>query len=110
MKKFISIKSVLYDLSLTINPSLWNQKTMIEWVLKGLRKTDSESVYKDETYYAIIENHKIKLPDDLRYVNQVFYYNHTAQSKESLPDTLKRIIKSETFPDAVIFQSVPNQK
>lgn len=110
MTKYVSIKSVLYDLSLTLDSTMWNQKTMTEWILKGLRKTASDSILKDTIYYAIVENHKVKLPTDLKYINQIVYYAGSNTTKESLVDILKEQLRREVLPTNLILTLQANTK
>lgn len=102
MNKFTSIKSVLYHLSLNIDKDVWNEKTMTEWLLAGLRKVPSDTILKNTIYYAVVDNHKVKLPKDLKYINQVIYKTDSLKPKEDLLKQLKEIIKKEEIPSNTV--------
>lgn len=70
---YISIKSVLYDLSLVINERLWNENQMLEWAHKALRLLRTNAMLETKLALLSIENHKAQLPDNLKYLIQIMY-------------------------------------
>lgn len=70
---YISIKSVLYDLSLTISDRYWNETYAMEWANKAARLLRSESTLISKVAYLPVQTHKSELPSDLKYLVQVVY-------------------------------------
>ncbi len=71
--KYISINSVLYDLSLTLPERLYNENQMSEWAHKALRLIRSDQMLESKLALLTIEDHKVELPSDLKYLIQVAY-------------------------------------
>lgn len=70
---YISIKSVLYDLSLTIDDRYWNETKMTEWLAHGYRQLGIEDALVDKVHATELVNHKATLPSDFKYLTQVAY-------------------------------------
>lgn len=73
--KYISIKSVLYDLSLTINDRYYNETKMLEWATHALRKIKASNMLKPQVCLKQVIAHKAELPSNLKYLTQVAYYD-----------------------------------
>lgn len=75
MTNYVSIKSVLYQLALTVDERYWNEAAALEWATHAYRQIPIEISY--ETKIALLEvyNHKTELPADFKYLNQVAYTN-----------------------------------
>ena len=77
---FISIKSVLYELSRLIPEQYWNETDFQEWATKGLRRIRIHNKYEPKVCYLAVEQHKVVLPTDLKHLNQVWYkWNATTE-------------------------------
>lgn len=76
---YISLKSVLYDLSLTIDDRYWNEVKMYEWLTQGLRQLKLESIYEDKVTLVTISSHKGQLPTDFKYLTQIAEYVASTQ-------------------------------
>jgi hypothetical protein len=72
--KYVSIKSILYDLSTTIEPSEWNESTVIEWALKASRKIGVIDMLTPKHELCEVIGHTFKKPDDLKTLTQVWVY------------------------------------
>lgn len=88
--KYISIKAVLYDLSLTIDDRYWNEIYSLEHATKAARTIRAELALQDKLVKGTVSNHKYKLPIDFRYLTQVAYKTESQVSSEadylSLPE------------------------
>lgn len=71
--KYISVKSVLYDLSLTIDSRYYNEVRMTEWINKAARLIRSDQMLEGKLAVLQLTNHKAELPEDLKYLIQVAY-------------------------------------
>lgn len=74
---YVSIKSVLYDLSLTIDDRYWNEAKMLEWVHRALRMIQTNQTLETKVVYLEVCEHKAILPDDLKFLTQVAYIDDT---------------------------------
>lgn len=72
--KYTSIRSVLYDLSLTIDERYWNSVKMLEWLTHGLRQINTGMTLEAKVVQLPVLLHKAELPSDLKYLTQVTYY------------------------------------
>lgn len=69
--KYTSIKSILYDLSLTIDERYWNEIKMLTWLVRGYRQMNLAAALEPKTCQLAVINHKTELPTDFRYLTQV---------------------------------------
>lgn len=65
---YISIKSVLSDLSMLIDDRYWNDLKMYEFAVKGYRTLRIEDKFVQKRFYAKIESHKVQLPEDFKFL------------------------------------------
>jgi len=70
---YISIKSILYDLSLTISDRYWNETKMAEWAHRALRMVHTDQTLETRVTYLEVCGHKAILPTDLKYLTQIAY-------------------------------------
>lgn len=70
---YISVTSVLYDLSLTIDDRYYNEAKMLEWVNKGARLLRTDQMLEGKLAAIQLTSHKAELPSDLKYLTQVAY-------------------------------------
>lgn len=70
---YISIKSVLFELSLTIEERYWNETTMLEWASRAIRQMNLELALEQVPVVLQVCEHKAQLPSDLKYLTQVMY-------------------------------------
>jgi hypothetical protein len=89
---YISIKSVLYDLSLLVDERYWNEIKMKEWALKALRQVATPLLLQDKVDLLWVESHKAVLPCDFKYLNQIAY------TSEVIP-ALDTVVKQQEFPN-----------
>lgn len=87
---YISLKSVLYDLSLVLDSTLWNESTMTEWAIRAVRKVGSSVMLQDKFALANIVDHKFQLPSDFKYINQIIYNTRSAVGHIVTDEELKR--------------------
>jgi hypothetical protein len=71
---FISIKSVLYDLSLTLDDRYYNENKMTEWLAHGYRKLDMAISLEPKSMRLAVNHHKANLPSDFKFLIQVAEY------------------------------------
>jgi hypothetical protein len=69
--KYISIKSILYDLSLTIDERYWNEIRMTEWLVRGFKQMHLAASLEPQVCQLTVLNHKTDLPGNFRYLTQV---------------------------------------
>jgi hypothetical protein len=69
--KYISIKSVLYGISLLIDDRYWNENKVLEWVNRGYRKMDLSPSFVTKTAELTVTSHKTTLPSDFKYLIQI---------------------------------------
>ena len=70
---YISIKSVLYDLSLTIDDRYWNEQKMLQWLIHGVRQINLISMLEPRVAEIQLSFHKAVLPSDVKYITQISY-------------------------------------
>ena len=101
--KYISIKSVIYDLLNTIDERYWNEARMLEWATKAVRKLNVINSFVTKVVEVEVCNHKATLPSDFIYLNQISY--------RTKPDSfeLQLTLPSQGFADqlAPVPQVIP---
>lgn len=101
---YISVESVLYDLSLTLDDRYYNKTKMLEWATHALRKIKANDILIPDVCLLQIVDHKATLPSNLKYLTQVAYYDETYSNppvNQALPDNstlLTNTIYSPTMP------------
>lgn len=83
--KYVSIKSVLYNLSLVIDERYWNEINILEWATSALRSMNIVPLLEDKVKLVELCAHKATLPADLKFLTHVAYYDSTLPTV-SLPD------------------------
>lgn len=102
--KYISIKSVLYDLSTNLPEGMWNEALMLEWASKALLKMNHRTKLEDSLALRQIKEHTFRLPNDAKYVTQIAYKS----SPESLnADYINSLITLPNSLDANDPESLP---
>lgn len=81
--KYTSIRSVLYDLLLTIDDRYWNETHALEFASRAARKIRAFAKLEDVVCTIPLTLHKADLPKDLYSLTQVAYYSGDI---ESCPD------------------------
>ena len=90
---YTSVKSVLYDLSLTIDERYWNEIKMTEWLVHGLRQMNFEAQLTNKVAQLEVETHKATLPTDLKYIIQVVEYTRNNST------TWENIVEAQDLPE-----------
>ncbi len=72
--KYIPLRSILYDLSLTIDDRYWNENKMMEWLAHGFRQLNIEAALETKVKQLEVINHKTQLPSDFKYLIQMVEY------------------------------------
>lgn len=75
---YTSIKSVLYDLSLTIDDRYWNEAKMAEWAHRALRMIHTDQTLETKVTYLEVCEHKAVLPSDLKFLTQIAYLDNSS--------------------------------
>jgi len=68
---YISIKSVLYGVSLLLDERYWNENKALEWINRAYRKLNLPASLVTKTAELTITTHKTTLPTDFKYLIQV---------------------------------------
>ncbi len=71
--KYISVASVLYDVSLTLDDRYYNEAKMTEWAHKAARLLRSDQMLEGKLALLEVTSHKAELPEDLIYLTQIAY-------------------------------------
>lgn len=71
--KYTSIKSVLAQLALTLDDRYWNETTMLEHATRAFRQLNLEAKWETKTLEDTVVEHKLTLPNDLKYLLQIAY-------------------------------------
>lgn len=82
--KFISIKAVLYNISLLIDDKYWNETKVLEWAVRGLRQLGIMQNYVQSAQIFEVTDNKVILPKELQSVLQVFYTEQKEISSSNL--------------------------
>lgn len=89
--KYISIKSVLHDLSSLIPEDMWNDNYLYEWAIKGVRKLNLSPMLVDKVCLATLAEHKATLPEDMHSISQIGFRLNTT-SNEDITEYLQEIM------------------
>lgn len=87
ISNYVSIKAVLYQISLLIDERYWNETVMLEWATKALRSLQLPLSLIDRVEAIKLSDHKAQLPKCLKYLVQVGYLQNKVCSS-SLNDEL----------------------
>lgn len=71
--QYISLDSVLYDISTMMDEKMWEESIMREWAHKGLRKLNASAKYVETNCLLRVEEHKTLLPSDVKYLTGAAY-------------------------------------
>jgi hypothetical protein len=74
---YVSIKTVLYQLALTIDERYWNETAALEWATHAYRQMNIEAALQDKVAVVEVINHKGELPSDLKFLTQIAYSDST---------------------------------
>lgn len=106
---YISIKSVLYDLSRLIPESQWNETDFLEWATKGLRRTKVNNKLQPKVCYIDLESHKAQLPSDLRYLTQIVYKAYAEANQADIDDIRRSLdLNDVEWTPAIIHMNDPS--
>lgn len=91
---YVPINSVLYQLSLDIDPSEWNENSVLEWALSSARQIGGLSLFTTVTEYYQIVDHTLKKPTGLKTLNQIEVYSpslsYTSYTNAEILDRISR--------------------
>lgn len=76
---YVSLKSVLFQLSTLIDDRYYNETVALEWAAQGLQKANVIPKLEDKIYITKVTDHKATLPSDFHYLVQIAY------QQEALP-------------------------
>lgn len=94
--KYISIKSVLYDIALTLPDEMWEENKFMEWATKALAKLKFEDKFQQNVGLITIEEHKGTLMPEARHVVQAAYKVTTDPT--DLIETMRKIMGINDVP------------
>jgi hypothetical protein len=98
---YISIKSVIYDLALTIDDRYWNEAYSLEFATRAAKTIRAEVSLQDQVEVLAVTSHSAQLPKNLKYLTQVAYKIMTPSEIEAcfeLPSTLEIVSHIHTLP------------
>jgi hypothetical protein len=81
---YTSIYNIISDIHSMVDSVDWDEDKMLEWAVKGLRKLNIPAKYEDVVVMLKVTNHSTQLPDDIKYINQMFYTVSNDLSYEQL--------------------------
>lgn len=87
---YISVRSVLDDINSMTDNMDWDLDNVLEWIIKGYRTFHLEQKYETCVVFLEVEEHKTKLPSDVKHINQLFYATSDSITEETL-DYLRKI-------------------
>lgn len=103
---YVPIDKVLYDLSLTIPESSWNETKFREWAHAGAIKIAPETIFQDYTSLAVLNNHKALMPVGYKYINQIMI--NTNQDRSDLLVDIVRTLNLENAEDNPALNAMDN--
>lgn len=86
---YVSIRTILYDISTMLDSKEWNEANMLEWAFRALRKNKATTVYTTKVAFRNCIDHKFPLPSDLKFLNQIAYRICT---QEDLIEEVKEVL------------------
>lgn len=103
---FVSIKSVLYDLSTVLPEQEFDQTLMLEWAHKALRKLNSNAKLASSVCILNVQNHKTVVPPDLKYIVQLAYKTYADISNVDM-ENLRSSLGIDLTRNANIYNNLP---
>ena len=70
---YTSIYNIIADMHSMVDSIDWDEDKVLEWAVKGLRKINLPAKYEDAVVMLDVKDHSTQLPDDIKYINQLFY-------------------------------------
>lgn len=116
MIDYISIDSILFDLSNSLDEKYWEENKMREWATKGFLKMHNAKKYINKVVCLPIVEHKSKLPSDTKIINQILYKEDITTTEELLtevqsltgiPDPDTNALSNSTTPTKIIESAYP---
>lgn len=102
--RYVELESVLYDLSLAIDPSEWNSSAAKQFALSAIRGIGGLSLYQEKIEYFAVADHRLKFPDGFRVLNQSqVYYPSIANAVFTNEQLLERIQRRIDHPSPELF-------
>lgn len=96
ISRYISIDSVLHDVSLILDDPHYNEHKMREWAIQGYRKLRVHDQYQVKVALLQVISHKVILPADLRHIAQIAYKTNVTTDQIT---ELRRIMNIENEAD-----------
>ena len=105
---YISIKSVLYELSRLIPDNQWNELDFMEWANKAVRRIKIAKKLQTHVCYIPVVDHAATLPEDLKYLIQILY--RKPESSDVVVEDLKQVMNfdSPEWNPAIVHMQDPN--
>lgn len=72
---YVSVDSVLYDISLLVDDTNYNEAKFREWAIQAYRKVGAQHIYQNKVALLLVEDHKSHIPLDLKFITQIAYYS-----------------------------------
>jgi len=117
MIDYISIDSILYDISNSLDEKYWEENKMREWATKGFFKLHNAKKYINKVVALSVVEHSSKLPSDAKIINQIIYKEDLTTDEELLkeiqdltgiPDPDTNALSLSTTPLRIIEAAYPS--
>lgn len=95
--KFISIDSVLQDLSTVLPEEVWNTDYLRQWAYKGAQKLGIELQYENYICMLEVSDHEAYLPTNWKYINMIV--GRWDDTYINIREELQRIMNLENEDD-----------
>jgi hypothetical protein len=93
---YIPVNTILYDLSLSMNPDNWNESAALEWAIQASRKIGGHKSFAQRQVFYEYDNYQLTKPEDYKTLIQIFYYLPSQTSSASQNATLLEYVKRVT--------------
>ena len=74
---YVSIRSILFDLSTLIDDRYYNETTALEWAAQGLQRLRVTPKMEEKLYVTNVVDFTANLPSDFKYLIQIAYKENT---------------------------------
>ena len=88
--KRIPIKSILYQLSIKLDPKNWNESVVLEWAIKAAKKMGSIHSLTADWILMEYDNGCFDLPREVESISQIFIFKNPNKTYDQLVDEIRQ--------------------